>query len=128
MAGRFMYESLLSLPLLILVVWSLFLFDIAGDEVGFFQSIWIVLVLGLVGGVWNYVNRRELSSLGANSSTRSTPSWGAVKEVELRASTSRTISTISIYAQANNICSLKPSNTAEGVDESIPGFTGNPLH
>ncbi len=61
MTAKFVYESLLSLPLLILCVWSLFLFDIAGDEVGFFQAIWIVFVFGIIGLLWNYCNRREVS-------------------------------------------------------------------
>lgn len=60
MTGRCIYESLLSLPLLILLVWSLFLVDMAGDVTGFFQAIWIVFVLGIVGFVWNYLNRTLL--------------------------------------------------------------------
>jgi hypothetical protein len=79
MAGRFVYESLMSLPLLILIVWSLFLFDIAGDEVGFFQAIWIVFALGLIGILWSYANRKELQV--KSSSTVTTK---AATEIEMR--------------------------------------------
>jgi hypothetical protein len=90
MAGRFVYESLMSLPLLILIVWSLFLFDIAGDEVGFFQAIWIVFVLGLVGIGWSFLNRNLISSsrdsdaMDSNSLAIQSMETSSINGIELR--------------------------------------------
>jgi hypothetical protein len=34
------------------------LFDTAGDKVGFFQAIWIIVVFVVCGLFWNYSNQR----------------------------------------------------------------------
>ena len=47
----FVSQSLLSLPALVMMVWSLFLFDTLGDASGFLQGIWMIVFMAIFASI-----------------------------------------------------------------------------